>query len=289
MHHLGKGIAYILLCWFFFTCMATLSRFAGHQAAIPTILSVQCFVSLLLTLSWCLKHGTRSFKSQQFGFIIFRSAVSTLGFGLLFLGVKYTSLTTAVLLNNAAPLILPFIIRLWLKKPINHKLWPGIIGGFIGIIFILKPGKEILNPGALFALGAAVTISISMISLRLLSRTDKSETILFYYSLVGFLMTLPFALYNWRPIDLTTWLILLAIGFFSFIGQWTFNQAFQYGKPSQLGPFCYMAVVYSGLIEWALWGTVPDLYAWAGILLICAGGIWTIRHTRQPIIESTGE
>ena len=288
-HHLGKGIAYILLCWFFFTCMATLSRFASHETSIPGILCVQNFVSLLLVLPWIFTHGTKFFHAHRFGLILFRSVISTIGFGLLFLGVKFTSLVSAMLLNNAAPIILPFIIWIWLKKSINHKLWPGIIAGFIGIVFILKPGKEILNPGALFALGAAVTICISMISLRLLSKTDRNQTILFYYFLIGFLVCLPLTFYFWQPIAARTWLILISIGVHSFMGQWTFNKAFQYGKPSQLGPFSYMAVVYSGLFEWAIWGTVPDLYSWAGILLICAGGIWTIRHSRQPIVESTGE
>ncbi|HEY2809915.1 MAG TPA: hypothetical protein VGJ00_00775 [Rhabdochlamydiaceae bacterium] len=45
----------------------------------------------------------------------------------------------------------------------------------------------------------------------------------------------------------------LAIGLLSAVGQWFFMKAFHHAKPSQLGPFCYMAVVYSGFIEWIFW------------------------------------
>jgi len=45
-----------------------------------------------------------------------------LAFTLLFMAVQQTSLVDAVLLNNAAPLIVPFAVWIWLKIPINHQL-----------------------------------------------------------------------------------------------------------------------------------------------------------------------
>lgn len=281
-YHLKWGIFFILLAWLAFTLMATLSRIATATVPLSSVLVFQNFVSWLAIVPWVFIHRIHSLRTERFGLIFVRSFLGTVGFALLFLAVERTSLVDAVLLNNAAPLLVPFVVWIWLKKPINHKLWPGIIAGFIGIIFILKPGKALLDPGALFALASACCMALAMISVRLLSYTERSHVVLFYYFLIGSLITLPFSLYFWKPLYGIEWLELILIGCFSVLGQWCFMRAFHHAKPTHLGPFCYMAVVYSGIIEWILWGKVPDLFAWMGILLVVMGGIWTIRHSEPP-------
>ncbi len=262
--------------------MATLSRIATTTISLGTILFFQNFISWVSILPWVFIHGIGSLRTERFGLILVRGFGGTLAFTFLFLAVQRTTLVDAVLLNNAAPILIPFAVWIWLKIPINHKLWPGIIAGFLGIIFILKPGKEILNPGALYALGAAVCMSIVMIAVRLLSYTEKHHTVLFYYFLIGSTLTLPFMFYSWHHLNGVEWCEIILIGALSSFGQWTFMRAFHHAKPSQLGPFCYMAVVYSGLIEWLLWGKVPDHFAWLGILLVIVGGLWTIRFSQPP-------
>ena len=63
------------------------------------------------------------------------------------------------------------------------------------------------------------------------------------------------------------------------LGQWTFVRAFHHAKASELGPFCYAAVVYAVLIDWALYKQMPALLVWIGVALVCAGGIWAIRFS----------
>ncbi len=48
------------------------------------------------------------------------------------------------------------------------------------------------------------------------------------------------------------------------------------GKAHQLAPFTYSMVIFSGIYEWLIWGKVPDLIAYIGIILIIASGIWIV-------------
>jgi drug/metabolite transporter (DMT)-like permease len=122
-----------------------------------------------------------------------------------------------------------------------------------------------------------------MIAVRRLSYTERHHTVLFYYFFISSALSLPLSLYHWKSLNGLEWLELISVGLLSVFGQWCFMRAFHHAKPSQLGPFCYMAVVYSGLIEWTLWGKVPDIFAWIGIALVCAGGIWTIRYSNPML------
>jgi drug/metabolite transporter (DMT)-like permease len=283
--HLKRGIIFILLAWLAFSILTTLSRFASASVSLATVVFFQNLICLVLILPWVFRHGMHALKTKRWGLILFRGFAGLIGFFMLFLAVKSNSLVDAMLLNNTGPIFLPFVLWIWLKVPIDHKLWPGIVGGFIGIIFILRPGTEIINPGSFFALFSGLALSLIMVSMRLLSSTERSHTVLFYYFLIASLAPLPFAVIYWTPPSPIVWAELIGIGLLFMFGQWCFLRAFHHAKPSQLGPFCYSAIIYSALIEWAIWGKVPDLWAWIGIVLICFGGIWTILFSRQPPVE----
>jgi drug/metabolite transporter (DMT)-like permease len=171
-------------------------------------------------------------------------------------------------------------VYFWLKAPINHKLWPGIILGFIGIVLILHPTKAIFNPGAFIALGGACMLAVAMLALRLLSASDKGHTVLFYYFALGALFTLPLCIIYWVPLTTSSIIQLIILGVLSAIGQYAFVHAFHYAKASQLGPFCYVSVVYAAILDWFLWGSIPDYLAIIGIILVCIGGILTIFFSR---------
>jgi len=198
---------------------------------------------------------------------------------LSFLAVQRTSLVNTMLFNNASPLWLPFVVLIWRKISIQHKMWPGLFAGFIGIIFVLQPGKEIIQIGSLFAIGAGLLQSLNMVSLRLLSYTERNHTVMFYYFLIGALICMPFLFASW-PKGWILWEEVIAIGICFALGQWAFVRAFHFAKASQLGPFCYAAIVYSVLLDWVIYGQMPDFWKWIGIGLICAGGIWAIRFGR---------
>ncbi len=280
LRHYWMGIGYILVAWLLFTLMTLVARLASREVSLGTILFFQNLIGLATILPWLGKHRWESLKTQRFGLIFFRTIVSQIAILLSFLAVQRTSLVDTMLFTNTSPLWIPFVILVWRKIPIQHSMWPGLLAGFIGIVFVLQPGKEIIQLGALFAIGAGFLQSVNMVSLRLLSYTERNHTVLFYYFLIGALMSAPFLLVSWPAGNWILWGEVAAAGLCFSLGQWAFVRAFHFAKASQLGPFCYAAVVYSVLLDWVFYGQMPDLLGWIGISLICAGGIWSIRFAR---------
>lgn len=281
-YHLKVGILYILLTWLCFSLTSPLVRDVNKTVPMALILCVQGVVGLLATLPWIFQHGKDSLKSENWGLILFRSVCGVLNYLCLFLAMLHTTLVDTFLLANAAPLLLPFVIWIWLKNPIQHILWPGLIGGFIGLILILKPGAEIINIGALYALGTALITALMMVTLRLLSYTTRTHTILFYYFLFTILVTLPIAIYIGTMPTGIDWLKLLGIAILSTVAQLFMTRSFHHAPPTALGPFYYSAVVYAGALDWILYGERPDLFALFGIILVVCGGIWSIKFNPLP-------
>ncbi|MES2274213.1 MAG: DMT family transporter [Chlamydiota bacterium] len=277
--HLRRGVALILLAWVFFTVMSPLVRQVSEHLPITAILCMQGIVGALCVMPWMVKHGKESFKTKSWGLILVRTGAGLLVYTFLLLAILHTSLVDAYLLSNATPLLLPMIVWIWRRTPIEHILWPGIFVGFIGILLILKPGAEILNIGALYGVGAALFGAIAMVALRLLSYTTRSHTVLFYYFLLSALVTFPLVIWSGKFPSGVDWIKLLSIACLATVAQVTMIRAFHHAKPTVLGPFNYAAVVYAGVLDWILYGTQPDLFAWIGIVLICCGGIWSIRFS----------
>jgi len=281
-HQHAVGIGYMLIAWLLFTLMTIGTRFATKTVSIPTVLLFQNLIGLMTFLPWIKKHGWGLFQTKRFGLILFRSLISLISIWFSFTAVQKISLVNTMLFVNSSPLWIPFVVWIWLKIPMRHILWPGLIGGFLGIILILKPAAAVIQPGTLFALASGVLLSINMVSLRQLSHTEKEQTVLFYYFFICSLVCLPFTLLEWTAPTALVWGEIIAIGVCLALGQWAFVKAFHYAPASQLGPFCYAAVVYSVLIDWMLYGQTPDFLAWIGIGLVCAGGIWAIK-CRAPL------
>jgi drug/metabolite transporter (DMT)-like permease len=274
---LALGISYILLAMLFLAILSLLSRYTSKNVPLSMILMFQGVIGWILVLPWVYVHGWGTVRTERFGLLFFRSFVGgVIGFGLVFLAVQKISLVNTLLLNSVGPIFVPLVLRVWRKVPINHLLWPGLIGGFIGIALILQPTKSIINPGALFALAAGIILSFNIVSNRLLSYTERNHTVMFYYFGITAITCLPLSLYQWVWPSFMDWCGIVAIGILTMAMQWFNFRAYHFAKASVLGPFVYSSVVYSVILDWAIYGEIPNFIAWIGIALVCVGGIWTI-------------
>ena len=277
---LKKGAFLVLVGWLFFTLLIALSRPTSTASSVPTALLFQNLISLICILPAMVKNGGSSWRFNKFKLIFLRTFAGYLNFAFIFLAIQRISLVNTILLRNCAPFFIPLIIWIWKKATLSYQVWLGIILGFVGIGFILKPNIAILNEGTLFGLGSAICFAVSMIAQRRLIKTEPIPSILFYYFLLGTVVSLPFALYTWKAMEARTLIQLILIGVFSFLGQSLFLRAFQYAKPSVLSTINYASVIYAAVLQWLVWKQFPDWLSIIGIFFICVGGVVTIFYSK---------
>jgi drug/metabolite transporter (DMT)-like permease len=269
----------ILLIVSAFFCVAVMSAFGKAAASVSTatISFFQSFISLLVFLPWTLRHGIKDLKTIQLPLHIARALSGLLSQVLYFWAVKEMTLIDAVLLVNAAPLFIPIVALVWNRTPITPAVGISLLVGFVGVVLIIKPGEELFtNPSALFALSAALFSAIALVSVNKLSGNNQPDTILFYYFFIASLATLPFAIANWSEPTTYQWGLLLGVGVFMAVAQLLIILAYQHATASQIAPFNYSVVIFSGLIGWAVWQEPLGWISGVGILMVCVGGILSI-------------
>ena len=277
---LKKGVWLYLLAYLFFTCGFALIKHTESHASVLLIVFFRNLVGFLFTIPWMIQHGKPSLKVTRPWLVLFRSSIGLASMLLIFLSLEKVDLVDTSVLMNTAPLFMPFVIWLWLRKRIEHRLWIPIIIGFIGVLFILQPTSEIFNVASFYGLGAGVLSAVIALAVRISSKSEEMHTLLFYYFLIGFLLFLPFNLMNWEnPASFTVFLELVAIGLFSACGQWAQFKALSCAKASHLAPFSYSGILYAGILQWLFWGDIPNVLAWIGIILTCGAGLLVLYFT----------
>ncbi|MES2121806.1 MAG: DMT family transporter [Chlamydiota bacterium] len=282
---LKKGIVLFLLAYLFIAITYTFSQVASRTASVSEMVFFRNLVGLLLALPWMLKNSPDSFKVARIGILTMRSALGMLGIVCVFIAVRKVTLVNVTLLSNTAPLFVPFIGWIFLKKPIDHKGWLPLILGFIGIALILSPSKGVFDPYAFYALGNGLTTAATFLVVRMATKTEKMHTMLFYYYLIGFLLFLPINLFTMTMPSWTSLFELVMIGVFAYCGSALSFSALQYAKASQLAPFSYSGVVFAAFIQWLLWGELPTVIHLLGLLITCAAGIYILLISKPPATQ----
>lgn len=276
-HHLYLGIALITLAFF---CAAVMSTFSKAASGVPPLLTLflQYSISFLVFVPSAATAGRARLKTQHFWLQLFRSVAGSACQLLFFMAVQSIPLLDSVLLSNAAPLFIPLVVYVWFRKTVQPLIWVSLLIGLVGIVMIIKPGPQMFqNPASLLALIAGMLSALALVATNKLAETEPPTRILIYNFGLSTLLLAPLCIWAWKPLTAKQWLLLLGVGLFYALTQYLIILAYRYASASELSPFNYTVVIFSGLLGWRFFGDVPDATAIVGTLLICAGGILSIR------------
>lgn len=276
-HNLFFGITLVTSAFFCAAVMSTLSKAASGVPPL-LILFLQYAISFLVFVPSAAVAGRAGLKTEHFWLQLFRSLAGSVCQLLFFTAVGSIPLLDSVLLSNAAPLFIPIVIFVWFRKTVRPLVWASLVIGLAGIILIIKPGPQMFeNPASLLALAAGFFSALALVATNKLAETEPPTRILFYNFGFSTLLLIPLALWAWKPLTAKTWLLLAGVGGFYALTQYLIILAYRYASAAELSPFNYTVVIFSGLLGWWFFGNVPDAMSIMGTVLICAGGILSIR------------
>ena len=179
---------------------------------------------------------------------------------------------------NPGPLI---AIGGWVPFESETVRWIAIGVGLIGVIVAMRPtGEGWMSLGSLAAIGSALGYSLSAITVRTLGKTDSTQSMVLWMTVMVGLGAGALAWPDWKPIASEHWPAIAVVGVAGAIAQYAVTIAFKLGEASAIAPFEYTALAWGVLLDWLLWQTLPDRYVFVGAGIIVASGIYLIRHER---------
>ncbi|MEH6550881.1 MAG: DMT family transporter [Pseudomonadales bacterium] len=282
LHAIGLSIIMVALA----SAAAAATKIATENVSALVIVAAQYVVCLLISIPLVLRSGVSSLQTSRWGMHIFRGLIGVLGFGLYYSALEHTPLVDAVLLRQSAPLCVPLVLWLWQKQGITYSGWLPIIIGFVGVVLILSPSGDEISIWHVAGFFSALTLAISMVATHKLASTEPGQRILFYYFVISLICVLPLTLGQWSSITGRDWALMLFIGIAMYCTLWLYTRAYSMATANVIAPINYIAVVFSGLIGWGLWGHIPNDQAITGIALVIAGGLLTLYLSQRETADS---
>lgn len=253
--------------------MSALAKEASPGTPTEVIVFFQNLVCLVAVAPVVLSHGWGEIKTARIGIHMLRAVTGTGAWLGLFFAIRLMPLTDAVLITYSAPIWIPVIAWMLHGRKVGNAVWAGVILGFMGIVMVLHPSNAALTWGAPLALGAAFLLALALLSVRWLCETEPNLRILFYYFLLSTVLILPFALCVWQTPEPWTWIYLAGIGLCLLASQVLLIVAYRYASAVTLAPIIYSVIVFTALINWAVWYRVPSLMEVGGMALVILGGV----------------
>ena len=158
-----------------------------------------------------------------------------------------------------------------------------VIVAFIGMLVILRPGLDVLQPVTLLVLVAALIGAIYLVLTRLAGRIDAPEVSLFWLAITGFAILCAFVPFFWKvPVTMADWGLLLLVAILGIIGHFCLIKAFQMAEASILQPYIYSGLIGAIVVGYVVFGDLPDLPTFAGALIIVGSGLYVFARERGP-------
>ncbi|WP_208999891.1 DMT family transporter [Stappia sediminis] len=275
-----KGALLLMLAGAVFTGEVMLVRLAGETAATAQIVFFRALAQLLL--------GTAMVVASRGAFATHRPFLQVTR-GLTSLGVWYLYYVSFLLLDLALASTLTFSTSLFvtllaarvLGERIGMARWAATLIGFAGVVIASGASSSSVEPGVLVGIASAALAAVLVLLNRILVRTEKTPTIMFYIGVVTTLGTLPVAWANWQPLSGEVFTLLTCAGLVGASGMWLTIEAYRAGEVSALAPFPYLRLVFAVAAGYAVFAEVPSANTLAGMAVIVATTIYVARSERR--------
>jgi drug/metabolite transporter (DMT)-like permease len=154
-----------------------------------------------------------------------------------------------------------------------------VVLGIIGVIVIVRPAANQINPGQLIALAAAIGFGISVAMVKSLTRTEQTLSILFWMLAVQSAAGLLPALYVWTWPPATTWLFILAVAFCGTFSHYCQVRAMMHADATVVIPMDFLRVPLTATAGWLLYSERFDLFTVLGAVMILTGNLLNLRSS----------
>ena len=131
------------------------------------------------------------------------------------------------------------------KEKVGLHRWGAVILGLIGVVIALRPGTDVFNPSALFALLAGLSFAGINLTARWLRDTESTFQLIFYL-MIGITLLSSMAMpWVWVTVEIADWAIFGAMGIFTIVGYIFMTRAFMVAPTGLVAPCGYTVLIWA--------------------------------------------
>ncbi len=273
------GILYMVASVFLFSIQNAIGKWLAQSYPIPMLVFFRSAIALLPSYLLVMRAGgVRVLRTNRLGAQFGRAAIWGGSNVASFFAYHLLPLADAVALTFAAPLFLTALSWPMLKERVGRERWIAVLVGFAGVLVMARPSGAGNWAGMAFALSCAICNAVGTLSVRGLTRTEATASIVFYTALFMTLGALPVLPFYWVAPDPLGFALFCSLGLIGGVSQYWTTQALYYAPAAAVSPFNYTALIWGSLLGFIVWDEVPTLSIVIGAAIVTLAGVYLLRH-----------
>jgi drug/metabolite transporter (DMT)-like permease len=278
-----RGITLMIAAVGIFGVMDALMKFLAASYPPMQIASLRGASSLPFVFATCLATGRfADLRPRRLHLHALRAVVSIGMLWCFVYALSHMSLANTYAITLSAPLLVVPCAALLLGEYADRHVWAAILAGLTGVLVMLKPtASGFVSIAGLAALGSALCWAIVVVMVRILSATEKTASMVFWFLLMLALGAGVLAVPSWVAIAPQHWPWIALLGFAGWAAQYLVTEAFRLAPATTVAPFEYLSIVWGACIDWFIWQAVPGARILFGATIVIAAGLYLVHRERR--------
>ena len=271
--------------------LAIAGRETTRELAVFQIMEMRSVLGLILLWPLVMRSGgLPAMRTQRLGQHILRNTVHYASQFGWFVALTMIPLAQLVAIEFTMPIWTAVLAVAVLGERMGLWKSAAVALGLVGVAIIVRPHAGAIAPGQLTALVAAGGFAISVIAVKVLTRTESTVAIVFWMLVVQSVLGLLPAVqvWHWPSVQVWPWVIVISIcGTFS---HFCMARAMLYADATVVVPMDFLRVPCTAVIGWWLYAEGIDTYALFGAGLILSGNLLNLKSAgaaRTPTVRTT--
>jgi S-adenosylmethionine uptake transporter len=295
-----KSIFYVIAGVFIFSLHDVIVKWISGDYPVHEIILIRsCFALIPILFIARMEGGLHLLRTSHFGAHVIRSILFFGAYICFYLSLAALSLAETISLFYSGPIFITILSVVFLGEKVEFRNWIAILVGFFGVIMMLKPSSEMIDPAGFLALLSAFLYAIVSIITRRLGRTENGVSLAFYTTVMYIIYapifnlaldyisvnqkshpSLAFLFREWKIPSQGDLFLFIMIGLFAAVGLYFLSQAYRLGQPSTVAPFEYIFVPLSVIWGYIFWKDTLEPHSIIGMVLIIGSGLYIFRSKK---------
>ena len=204
-------------------------------------------------------------------------------------GLALAPLALVISIIQAVPLFVTLGAAVVLKEQVGPRRWAAVIVGFVGVLIMLRPDASGISLGAVFALVAAIGLSVRDLMTRVMPNTIGTLQMATWGTaalIPAGLMLLPFTGPHEMP-STTAWIIIFCGSLANAVGYYSITAAMRIGDVATVTPFRYTRLIFALIIAALFFNERPDLLTLIGATIVIGSGLFVMwRESKTAVSDN---
>jgi len=262
------GAIFMLLWALTFSTAMAFAKTLSPEVDSVIVLFMRYFFGLVFFSPFIIRAGTKGFMTSRPVLHLIRVTTLGVAVGCTYFAYRNLPLALATSIGMTGPLFTTVLAMLLLKDNVSLGKWALILIGYVGVIVTVRPHEMSISVGVWAALMANLFASVSIICVKLLTRTESTFTMMLYANTATTFIAGLIALMLWKTPAPSDLLALVAVGGFGVLSQYCSVTAMRHANPSFLAPFEYTRICFAIPVGFIFFDEIPNIWVILGSLII---------------------